>query len=257
MRVTTWNVNGLRAAIRKGFEEYLERINPDVLMLQEVRALPEQLPKKWQEPDGWHVTWHPAEKKGYSGTAIWTRKPHTVISHGIHDDESDPEGRVIRALVDGVEVVCVYLPSGSSGDHRQTEKEKWMDIFMPWAKKLKAKRKPVIIGGDFNICHTARDIYYAKGNEKNSGFLPHEREWIGNVIDMGYTDFVRQHHGDIDGPYTWWSNRGKARELNRGWRIDYLLGNPAASKVCSNPTIDREAGLACSDHAPVSIDIQR
>ncbi|QDU33845.1 Exodeoxyribonuclease [Poriferisphaera corsica] len=255
MRITTWNVNGLRAAIRKGFEEHISRVNPDVLMLQEVRALPEQLPKQWRNPEGWHVTWHPAEKKGYSGTAIWTRDPHTIIARGINEDGSDPEGRVLHAKVKGTEVVCVYLPSGSSGDHRQAEKEKWMDVFMPWARKLKSKRTPVLLGGDFNIAHTPRDIFYAKSNEKSSGFLPHERAWMGDFIQMGYADYVREQAGDIDGPYSWWSNRGKARELDRGWRIDYLLGNKAASRIAGNITIDREAGLACSDHAPVTIEL--
>ncbi|WP_432800188.1 exodeoxyribonuclease III [Poriferisphaera sp. WC338] len=255
MRIATWNVNGLRAALRKGFPEHLERIAPDVLMLQEVRALPEQLPKAWQEPEGWHATWHPAEKKGYAGTAIWTKEKHEVIARGIEGDDVDPEGRVLTAKYNGAICSSIYLPSGSSGDHRQAEKEKWMEIFRPWADGMKRKRSAVVLGGDFNIAHTTKDIFYAKSNEKNSGFLPHEREWMGALIESGWQDFVREEAGDVDGPYTWWSNRGKARELDRGWRIDYLLGNKQANEIAGKIWVDREAGLACSDHAPVILEL--
>lgn len=224
-------------------------------MLQETRCLPEQLPEAWRAPKSWHVTWHPAQKKGYAGTAIWSRQPHKIVARGLESDDVDDEGRVLRVRVDGVQLVSVYLPSGSSGEHRQVEKEKWMARFMPWAAKLKRSRTPVVMGGDFNIAHTERDIYYAKGNEKNSGFLPHERKWFGDLLDHGWRDLVREHFGEIDGPYSWWSNRGQARKLDRGWRIDYLLANPAAAKRFVHAAIDREAGLACSDHAPVTIEL--
>jgi exodeoxyribonuclease-3 len=253
MKITTWNVNGLRAALQKGFAEIIEQIEPDVLLLQEVRALPEQLPGEWADPEGWHVHWHPAEKKGYSGTAIWSRQPMKILSTGLNAD--DPEGRVVRAEVDGVEVASVYLPSGSSSEDRQTQKEIWMKAFRPWADDLKAKRRPVLFGGDFNIAHTERDIFYAKSNEKTSGFMPHEREWLGDLIESGWRDFTREQFGDVQGPYSWWSNRGRARELDRGWRIDYLLGNSAAAKRFVSAEICREGGLTVSDHAPVTVDL--
>lgn len=253
MRITTWNVNGMRAAIRKGIADHLERINPDVLLLQEVRALPEQLPEGWAAPEGWHVHWHPAEKKGYAGTAVWSRKPMKVLGTGLDGD--DPEGRVLRVKVGGVQLVSVYLPSGSSSPERQAKKDEWMDVFRPWAQDLFKSRTPVVMGGDLNIAHTASDIFYAKANEKQSGFLPHEREWFGDVLDDGWRDFVREHYGDVQGPYSWWSNRGKARELDRGWRIDYLLGNKAAGKRWENASIDRQGGLEISDHAPVTIEL--
>lgn len=254
MRITTWNVNGIRAALRKGFAEIVEQIQPDVLMLQEVRAEPDQLPPEWAAPPGWHVHWHPAERKGYSGTAIWSREPMEILGTGL--DAPDPEGRVVRALISGVEVVCVYLPSGSSSPERQVEKERWMSGFFPWAEEVVRRRRPVVIGGDLNIAHTEKDIFYAKANEDQSGFLPHEREWIGNVFDLGWRDFVRQHYGERQGPYSWWSNRGKARELDRGWRIDYLLGNAAAGKRFVAADICRAGGLTVSDHAPVTIDME-
>ena len=253
MRITTWNVNGIRAAIRKGFAEIVDEVQPDVLMLQEVRALPDQIPKAWVAPDGWHVHWHPAERKGYSGTAILSRSPIEILSTGL--DADDPEGRVIRALIDGVELVCVYLPSGSSSPERQAVKDQWLDEFMPWSDAIRKKRRPVVVGGDLNIAHTERDIFYAKSNENTSGFLPHERAWFSDLLDAGWNDFVRQHFGEIQGPYSWWSNRGRARELDRGWRIDYLLGNTAAAKRFQSAEICRAGGLTVSDHAPVTIEL--
>lgn len=255
MRITTWNVNGMRAALRKGFAGHLARVSPDVLLLQEVRAMPEQLPAGWSAPAGWHVHWHPARKKGYAGVSVWSRRPMKVLGTGLNDDDEDHEGRVLRVKVDGVRVVSIYLPSGSSGEHRQVEKEKWMARFLPWARGLAKSRVPTVLGGDFNIAHTERDIFYAKSNEKTSGFLPHERAWFGELLGVGWDDLVRRHHGEVQGPYSWWSNRGKARELDRGWRIDYLLANRSAGKRLASAGIDREAALSVSDHAPVSIDL--
>lgn len=253
MRITTWNVNGLRAAIRKGFAEIIDEIAPDVLLLQEVRALPEQLPSEWAQPTGWHVHWHPAQKLGYSGTAIWSREPLEIIGTGM--DAADPEGRVIQARVSGVDLVCVYLPSGSSGPERQQRKDAWLIEFAPFADKLLKSRRPLVLGGDLNIAHTAQDIFYAKANEDQSGFLPHEREWMSDRLANGWSDLIRQHFGDVQGPYSWWSNRGNARELDRGWRIDYLLGNTAATKRFQSGSICRAGGLTVSDHAPVTIEL--
>ncbi|MBM79517.1 MAG: exodeoxyribonuclease III [Planctomycetaceae bacterium] len=253
MRITTWNVNGLRAAIKKGFAEIIEEISPDVLLLQETRVLPEQLPNEWSQPDGWHVHWNSAERKGYSGTAVWSRQPMKVLGTGLNAD--DPEGRVLSILTQGVEIASVYLPSGSASDERQQVKEQWMAEFRSWADPLKRKRRPVVLGGDLNIAHTEKDIFYAKSNRNTSGFLAHEREWIGELFEAGWNDFIRQHYGDIQGPYSWWSNRGRARELDRGWRIDYLIGNRAAAKRIQSASIHRGGGLTVSDHAPVTIDL--
>ncbi len=255
MRVTTWNVNGLRAAVKKGFGDCLAQVAPDVLLLQEVRSLPDQIPLPWQQPVGWSVYWHPAERKGYAGSAIWARLPLELLGTGI-DGEPDPEGRVVRARVQGIQVVSVYLPSGSAGPERQQQKEVWMKRFLPWARNLAKSDEPVVMGGDLNIAHTARDIFYAKGNEKNSGFLPHERQWFGRLLDAGWMDFVRQQYGEVDGPYSWWSNRGNARELNRGWRIDYLLGNRAAEALWQDASIYRPGGMQVSDHAPVTVNLR-
>jgi exodeoxyribonuclease III len=255
MRITTWNVNGLRAALKKGFGDCLAQIAPDVLLLQEVRSRPEQLPPLWQQPPGWQMHWHPAVKDGYAGTAIWSRWPMAILGQGI-DGQPDPEGRVLRARVGGLQVVCVYLPSGSASPQRQESKEAWMARFLPWARQLADCQEPVVMGGDLNIAHTARDIFYAKGNANNSGFLPHEREWFGRLLEQGWSDFVRLQYGEIDGPYTWWSNRGSARQLDRGWRIDYLLGNRAAGERWRDASVYRPGGLTVSDHAPVTINLQ-
>lgn len=255
MRITTWNVNGLRAAIRKGFAEHIDQIRPDILLLQEIRVHPEQLPDDWAEPSGWHVHWNPARKKGYAGTAVWTRQPSELIRSGLTDRDPDVEGRVTHVRTAGMEVASVYLPSGSSGADKQASKEAWMRRFRPWASRQIGRRVPFVFGGDLNIAHTERDLFYAKGNQKNSGFLPHERAWFGRLLSSGWHDLVRIHAGDVDGPYSWWSNRGRARDLNRGWRIDYLLANAIVRCGFRSATIHRRGGLEVSDHAPVSIDL--
>lgn len=254
MRITTWNVNGLRAALKKGFSDCVARLAPDVLMLQEVRALPEQLPEEWRDPVGWETIWHPAEKKGYAGTAILSRLPMTIVGRGIDGDE-DPEGRLLHAKVGNVNVICAYLPSGSSGEERQKQKEAWMEQIFPWLAELAKSDESYVIGGDLNIAHTEQDIFYATGNKRTSGFLPHEREWFGKLLETGWHDFVREQEGECDGPYSWWSNRGKARELDRGWRIDYLLGNKACNARFSDAHIHRPGGMSVSDHAPVTINL--
>ena len=255
MRIVTWNINGMRAAIRKGFQRHLDVIRPDILLLQEVRARPEQLPEEFQQPDGWHVIWNPAQRPGYSGTAIWSRAPINVMKLALSDSDRDVEGRIIEAEIQGIHFACVYLPSGSSGAERQSVKEIWLKKFRMWTKS-RLGETPMFFGGDINVAHTEKDIFYAKSNEKTSGFLPHEREWFGKLLKSGWHDLVREHHGDIQGPYSWWSNRGRARELDRGWRIDYLLCNAAARPMFRSATIHRDAALEISDHAPVSVDIE-
>ena len=253
MRVATWNVNGIRAALRKGMPAHLDRVAPDVLLLQEIRARPEQIPTPWSEPEGWSTVWHPAERPGYSGTAVWGRDSVRDEARGA--GEADTEGRVMVSRISGVRFVSVYLPSGSSGDHRQAEKDRWLGFFHDWAATFARSRVPTILGGDFNIAHTERDIFYAKANEKTSGFLPHERAWFGDLLGQGWADLIREKYGPVEGPYSWWSNRGQARKLDRGWRIDYLLANKAAARLVTDCHIDRQSGLEISDHAMVVADL--
>jgi len=255
MRVATWNVNGLRAAIRKGMDHWLGLLQPDVLLLQEIRCLPEQLPTDWKGLNGWHVQWNPAERKGYAGTAVFSRRPITLLHTGI-DGDADPEGRVLRVDIDGIDFVSVYLPSGSSSDEAQARKNAWMKQLKPWMAALRRRRRPVIVGGDLNIARDERDIFHWRSNRDTSGFLPHERTFLNDIVHSGWHDIIRDDAGDVDGPYSWWSNRGQARELDRGWRIDYLLANAPAARRTRNPSIHRDAGLACSDHAPILMDFR-
>jgi exodeoxyribonuclease-3 len=254
MRVLTWNVNGLRAAIRKGIAQWIDEIAPDVVMLQEIRCRPDQLSDGDNPFANWHAAWNPAERPGYAGTAVFSRMPLQLLHTGIAD-APDPDGRVLRVDINGVDLVSVYLPSGSSSDAAQTRKAAWMKRFSPWMATLKRRRRPVLVGGDLNIARNEGDIYHWKGNLNSSGFLPHERKWMNDLVSSGWSDLVRAAVGDVDGPYTWWSNRGQARALDRGWRIDYLLANSQAATRTGHPSINRAAGLACSDHAPVIVDI--
>jgi len=154
-------------------------------------------------------------------------------------------------------VVSVYLPSGSSSPEAQARKDVWMPNFLEWSRALAAADEPVLMGGDLNVAHTEQDIWNPKGNAKNSGFLPHERRWFGELLGVGWRDVLREAVGSVKGPYSWWSNRGEARALDRGWRIDYLLANRALTQRMEvlGAHVDREAGLAVGDHAPVSVDL--
>jgi exodeoxyribonuclease-3 len=253
VRIATWNVNGLRAALKKGFPEALSALRLDALMLQEVRSLPSQLPDEWVSPQGWNVWWNPAEKKGYSGTATWSRAPLDILGLGLSGEDS--EGRVVHVQTGGVQLINVYLPSGSSGADKQLKKEAFMARLLPWSRAFAQSDVPTLLGGDLNIAHTDNDIHNPAGNKKNSGFLPHERAWFSEFLDVGWVDVVRGQAGNQKGPYSWWSNRGQARALDRGWRIDYLLANKAAADRVRAVETHRDYGITVSDHAPVVVEL--
>jgi exodeoxyribonuclease III len=252
MRITSWNINGLRAALRKRFAAHLRALAPDVLMLQEIRCEPDQLPARWRRRRGWHVHWHPAERKGYSGVATWSRCPSEIVATGLGGP--DPDGRVLHVRAGDIHFVNVYLPSGARLK-RQAQKEAWMKRLLPWAAQLAALREPVVLAGDLNIAHTERDIHDPRANAQCSGFLPSEREWFTQLLTHGWTDLGRTCWGDRQGPYTWWSNIGRARAEDRGWRLDYVLGNSAAARRCRHVSVLRQGGLDTSDHAPVTVEI--
>ncbi len=251
-RMTSWNVNGLRAAMKKGMEPHLARLNPDVLLLQEIRCTPEQMPEGWAPPADWTVHWHSAQKLGWSGVATWSKLPLERIGVGM--DEPDPDGRILRVRTGPVQIVNVYLPSGAAGPERQAAKEEWMNRFLPWAAALAKSETPVVLCGDLNIAPTELDVSNPARASRISGFFPHEREWFAKLLGTGWTDCVRKHFGERQGPYSWWSNFGRARELDRGWRIDHVLANAAAAPALRSVSIDREAGLCCSDHAPITAE---
>lgn len=252
-RIVTWNVNGLRAAVSKRFADHVEELKPDVLMLQETRVFPEQLKGDWADPPGWSVVWHPHTRPGYAGVSTWTRSAQWVVGTGLGDAES---GRVLCTRWRKLTLVNVYLPSGSSSEEAQSRKEDFMRRFLAWSASLAASDDPVIIAGDLNVAHTADDIWNPTGNKRSSGFLPHERAWFTELLESGWSDLLREHVGPGKGPYSWWSNRGQARQKDRGWRIDYLLGNAAVAGSVKAAFVHRQGGLDTSDHAPVVLDLK-
>ena len=257
MRIVTWNVNGIRAAIRKGLDKFFDKIEADVWMLQEVRCLQEQLPKDWSVPEGYEMILHPAQKKGYSGVATLSKGEMKEQGRGMQGqlDPDDSEGRVLVTKHDDLILVNTYLPSGSSKEERQRYKETWMAQWRDFIHPLLKSEHTVIVAGDLNIAHTENDIWNPKGNMKSSGFLPHDREWFSDLLGEGWHDLFREHVGPDEKIFSWWSNRGQARAKDRGWRIDYLLGNQAAFERLKSVTIDRQGGLEVSDHAPVILDL--
>ncbi|PLW91721.1 MAG: exodeoxyribonuclease III [Marinilabiliales bacterium] len=252
MKIISYNVNGIRAAIGKGFIEWLGQTGADVVCLQESKAQPDQIPIMEFESIGYQTFWHSAEKKGYSGVAILTKIKPDHITYGIGIPEYDREGRFLRADYGDLSIVSVYHPSGSSGDERQEFKMKWLDDFYDKVHELKKERPNLIISGDYNICHKEIDIHDPKGNKNNSGFLPEEREWIGKFIDSGFIDTFREFHPEPH-RYSWWSYRRQARDRNLGWRIDYhMVTENLKSRLKDADILDQ---VVHSDHCPITLEI--
>ncbi len=252
MRIITFNANGIRSAARKGFFTWLQRQRADVVCIQETRAQVEQLDDACYRPRNYHHAYCDAEKKGYSGVAIYSRRPPERWISGFGNAEFDAEGRYLEARFERFSVVSLYAPSGSSGDVRQQAKFRFLDAFMAHLKKLKRSGRHYVICGDWNIAHKAIDLKNWRGNQKNSGFLPEERTWMDELFGkVGYNDAFREVCGLPD-QYTWWSNRGRAREKNVGWRIDYQITSP---RFCGTPHAVRiYKDKWFSDHAPLIMD---
>lgn len=266
LTVTSVNVNGLRAATKKGFVEWLAGTDADVLCLQEVRAEPEQLPEHVRTPDGWHVVHAPAAAKGRAGVSLYTRREPDRIQVGFGSSEFDGSGRYVEADLPGVTIASLYLPSGEVGTERQDEKVRFMGEFLAHLKDLReraaADGREVLVCGDWNIAHQRADLKNWRGNTKNSGFLPEERDWLTEVFDPsagGYVDVVRSLHPDVEGPYTWWSYRGRAFDNDTGWRIDYHVATPGLAVRALKGHVERAATHAerWSDHAPVTVVYDR
>lgn len=256
LRVTSLNVNGLRSAFRKGLPQWLETHTPDVVCLQEIKAHEADLDEALLKPTQYDGHFHCAEKKGYSGVGIYTRHAADTIEAGIGLDEFDREGRLIAANWPGLTIVSAYLPSGSSGDERQAVKMRFLDAFAPWLESLMQKHREsgheFIICGDWNIAHKEIDLKNWRGNRKNSGFLPEERDWLTHVFDnIGFVDVFRALEPGED-HYTWWSNRGQAWAKNVGWRIDYQIATPGIAARAKRAEIFKAERY--SDHAPLTID---
>jgi len=253
MRVITANVNGIRAAEKKGFFAWLAHIDADVVCIQETKAQEEQLTQDVFRPEGYHCYYYDAERKGYSGTALFSKiKPKQVI-RGLGWEPCDSQARYIQADFEGISVVSMYVPSGSSNEEALARKLSFHEQIFPHFKALRRKRREYVICADWNTCYQNIDLKNWKANQKNSGFLPVEREWLGRLFDeLGYIDGFRHLKPETE-EYTWWSNRGQAYANNVGWRLDYPLVTPGLAPALKDCWVYREERF--SDHAPVITEL--
>jgi exodeoxyribonuclease-3 len=253
MKIISYNVNGIRAAISKGFINWLKSANPDVICLQEIKAMKEQLELDLFEEAGYNYHyWFSAQKKGYSGVAILSKTEPNNVEYGTGIDSMDFEGRNLRADYDGVSVMSLYLPSGTNLD-RLEHKLEYMAMFHDYIDELKKDIPNLVICGDYNICHQAIDIHDPIRNANVSGFLPVEREWIGNFMDSGFIDSFR-HFNKAPHNYTWWSYRANSRANNKGWRLDYALASLPLQEKLKRSVILSDAEH--SDHCPILLEIE-
>ncbi|WP_091407220.1 exodeoxyribonuclease III [Aquimarina amphilecti] len=252
MKIISYNVNGIRAALKKGFIEWLLQANPDVICLQEIKANKEQLDLDVFADAGYKYNyWYSAQKKGYSGVAILSKTEPDHIEYGTGIDYMDHEGRNLRADFNGVSIMSLYLPSGTNIE-RVDHKLKFMDDFQEYINELKKSHPNLVILGDYNICHQAIDIHDPVRNKNVSGFLPVEREWIGNFMESGFIDSFRHFNADPHN-YSWWSYRANARANNKGWRLDYgMVAQPLKDKL-ERAVILSEAKH--SDHCPIMVEL--
>ncbi len=253
MKILSWNVNGIRAIEKKGFLEWFQKESPDVLCLQETKARPEQLSEKMMKPDGYHSYWSAAEKKGYSGVAIYTKTQPKAVTEGLGIKEFDSEGRTLVADYGDFVLFNVYYPNGGAGNKRVPFKMKFYDAFLTKAEELRKQGKKIIITGDINTAHTEIDLARPKENVKNTGFLPEEREWVSKFIKCGYVDTFR-HFTKDGGHYTWWDYYTGARARDAGWRIDYFfVTENLLSKLKKAFILKNVMG---SDHCPIGIELK-
>ena len=260
MRVLSWNVNGIRACAKRGFADFLDRSGADVLGVQEVRALPEQIPAEARDPSGWHVAFSPAERLGYSGVGLYSRLEPERVETSLGEPRFDIEGRYIAAqfrtgVGSRLAVVNCYFPKGSGRDRDNSRVPYKLDFYRAVFDRVQRLRRrcPVLVIGDYNTAHREIDLARPKANVKNSGFLPEEREELDRWLEAGWADTFRTLHPNEPDHYTWWAQRGGARARNVGWRIDYVLASPVAMKRLRAAFIwPDEHG---SDHCPTGVDI--
>jgi exodeoxyribonuclease-3 len=254
MRIITANLNGIRSAVNKGFLIWMQKQDADVICMQELKAQVADMTPEMLAPDGYFGYFHYAEKKGYSGVGIYCKSKPDQVIEGLGIKDIDDEGRYLECRFGNLSVVSLYLPSGSSGEERQTFKFSVMARFMPHLQALKASGRDVVVCGDWNIAHQEIDLKNYKGNKKNSGFLPEERAWLTQLFsDVGWVDVYRRLHPETtDACYTWWSNRGAAYEKNVGWRIDYQIATPDLAQKAVSASIYKIERF--SDHAPLIVE---
>ena len=252
MKIISWNVNGIRACYKKGFAQYLESEAPDVLCLQESKAHVESLDDSILNIPNYHSYWHSAQRKGYSGTAIYSKEKPLNVTYGFGPEKFDSEGRVISAEYKDYIVFSVYFPNGQQGPERLAYKLEFYNEFFNYCQALRETGKELIICGDYNTAHTEIDLANPKENINTSGFMPIEREWLDHIIKLGYIDTFRlyNHHPD---EYSWWSYRTAARDRNVGWRIDYVFITPGLQEKLASGFIQQH--VLGSDHCPVGITL--
>ncbi len=255
LQLYNWNVNGIRAVQRKGFLEWLEQTEPDVLCVQETKASPDQLEPELRQPPGYHTYWAAAERKGYSGVALFSRHEPDWVQIGLEIDEYDSEGRTIIAGYDDFVLVTAYFPNGGRDNSRVPFKLAYYDAFLATCNRLRDEGRAVIFCGDVNTAHRTIDLARPQQNEKNTGFLPEERAWIDQVLAEGYIDIFRELHPDLTGAYTWWPYWRNSRERNLGWRIDYFFITSDLRERVHNAAI--HADVMGSDHCPISLTLTR
>lgn len=252
MKIYSWNVNGIRAASQKGFREWFRESGADILCLQETKAQPDQLDDSLLNPDGYHVHWNSAEKKGYSGVVTFTKNAPISVKNGLANDKFDGEGRVIESEYDGFTLLNIYFPNGRRDLSRVDYKLEFCDLVLDRCETLRAQGKNLVICGDYNTAHKEIDLKNPKSNQKTTGFLPEERAWIDKFIDHGYVDTFREFNKDPEN-YTWWSYRFSARDKNIGWRIDYFFIDIDLLPKLKNAFIQPD--VLGSDHCPLGIEL--
>ena len=250
IRIFSWNVNGIRAALKKGLLDWIKEESPDVICLQETKAFPNQIDEELLPPKGYHAVWNSAQRKGYSGVVTFSKKKPKSVTLGLGLDEFDGEGRMIQSEYVGFDLLNVYFPNGTSSLERLNFKMRFYDAFLDHCQALRQSGKKLIIAGDVNTAHQSIDLKNAKANEKNSGFLPEERAWIDKFLAHGYVDTFRALYPETI-QYSWWAYRFSARERNIGWRIDYFFVTEDLKKNVKDAVIaDHVMG---SDHCPVGL----
>ena len=255
MKIVSYNVNGIRAAIKKGLIDWLTEYPVDIFCVQETKANQEDVDLSLFTALGYHVSWYSAQKKGYSGVAIFSKTKPDKVSFGNGYTLSDFEGRVVRVDMGDLTIVNAYFPSGTSGDERQTYKYQWLDEMHLWLQELRKERPNIILAGDYNIAYRDIDIHDPKGNKKSSGFLPEEKQWMESFLEAGWVDSFRKINPTTVGAYSWWSQRFPSVRLqNKGWRIDYLCTTDTIADRISDASI--LPFIKHSDHCPIVLDLK-
>ncbi|MDR1672694.1 MAG: exodeoxyribonuclease III [Bacteroidales bacterium] len=251
-KIYSYNVNGLRSAMNKGFDVWLRDEQPDILCLQETKAQPDQIDMSPFERLGYRHYWNSAQKKGYSGVALFSKCKPDRVTYGMDMGKYDAEGRMLRADFGDVSVISVYFPSGTMGDTRQAFKMDFLDDVLQYLENLRKERPNLIISGDYNIAHTDADINFPRKHDKMSGFLPEERAWFDAFVAHGYVDTFRMFHSEPN-VYSWWSYRSQARTKDLGWRIDYHMATRPLQERIKDAYILQNA--THSDHCPVAVAV--